>query len=232
MSGAGDSGYAGQMGLTDTVGEFNTTNFLIRQFLGRVVTSTLVQVKAVNNNGGVVPVGLLNVQPLVNQLDGQGNATPHGIVTNLPYLRLQGGANAIILDPQVGDIGLAIFADRDISAVKATRVRANPGSRRRFDWADGLYLGGFLNGAPTQYVRFNADGISIIDRSANQIVMAAAGVTINGVLFNRSANVSGIKDLTTTGNTSLGGGAKKVALNGDAVAGGVVVASSSTVKAT
>ena len=46
-------------------------------------------------------------QPLVNMLDGAGDATEHGTIFGLHYTRLQGGANAIILDPQVDDIGWA-----------------------------------------------------------------------------------------------------------------------------
>ena len=57
-----------------------------------------------------------------------------------------------LIDPTQGDIGLAIFADRDISSVRANRAQANPGSYRRFDMADGVYIGGILNGMPTQTV--------------------------------------------------------------------------------
>ncbi|KML48199.1 hypothetical protein VL15_30575 [Burkholderia cepacia] len=137
----------------------------------------LVEVKAVTNAGSVSPVGFVDVLPLVNQLDGSDNAMPHGVIHNLPYFRLQGGANAVIIDPQVGDIGLAVIEDRDISSVKANRGPANPGSKRIFDMADGLYIGGFLNGAPSQYVQFSAAGISVV--SPTKVTLQAPLVEVD-----------------------------------------------------
>ena len=163
----------GRYGVADAAAggsQYNALMFLIRQALAGHNTATLVQVKAVTNSGGLEAVGFVDVLPLVNQLDGQKNAVPHAVVYNLPYFRLQGGANAVILDPQVGDIGMAVFADRDISAVKASKAQANPGSMRRTSYADGLYMGGFLNGVPAQVVRFSADGIHVTSPTAVHIV--------------------------------------------------------------
>lgn len=136
--------------------------FVLRRALGKMRTSTIVQVVAVSNTGGVSPVGTVDIQPLVHQTDGAGNITALPVVYGVPYLRIQGGANAIILDPQVGDLGIATFADRDLSAVKATKAAAAPGSSRRNSLADALYLGGILNGTPQQYVRFSTDGVEIV----------------------------------------------------------------------
>jgi hypothetical protein len=163
----------GQQETTDGGSDFNAQVFLVRQMLGRVSTATLVKVAACSNNGGLSPVGTVDVIPLVNQVDGAGNAVPHGTVYGLPYFRLQGGANAIIIDPQPGDIGVAVFASHDLSSVKATKDQANPGSWRRFDMADGLYFGGMLNGVPNQYIQFNAGGINVI--SPGTVVVNAGG---------------------------------------------------------
>lgn len=149
----------GQQDPTDTSSEFNRQTFLINQLLGRTRTMQLVKVLAVTNAGEAAPVGFVDVQVMVNQLDGAGNATPHGTIYSIPYTRLQGGANAIILDPAVGDIGWMAVADRDISSVKTNKAQANPGSLRRFDLADGVYLGGILNPTPVQYVAFTSTAI-------------------------------------------------------------------------
>jgi hypothetical protein len=156
------AGYVGERTVDSSTTDFNAISFVVAQMLNGLATAALVQVTAVTNAGEVVPVGFVDAHVLVNQVDGLGNAVPHGIIHHLPYHRLQGGANAVIIDPQVGDIGVAVFAHRDISSVKATRGRANPGSRRKFNWSDGLYLGGFLNGTPTQYIRYYAGGIDIV----------------------------------------------------------------------
>jgi hypothetical protein len=154
--------------------------FLIQAFMATVRTTTLVKVVAVTNAGDVAPVGTVDVQPLVNQTDGAGNITPLPVLYGLPYLRIQGGTNAVILDPQVGDIGVAVFGDRDLSAVIATKAQAVPGSRRRHSLADGLYLGGMLNGTPQQYVRFTASGITVV--SPQIVTIQAPNVKVQGNL--------------------------------------------------
>jgi hypothetical protein len=148
------AGYAGARDIGD---DFSALSFVIRQMIGQTATATLVRVLAINRSD-IAPVGYLDCQPLVQQMDGAGRAQAPAILHNLPWFRLQGGVNAVILDPAVGDIGIAVFASHDISRVKNTRATGLPGSRRRFDWGDGLYLGGFLNGTPQNYVRFDSNG--------------------------------------------------------------------------
>jgi hypothetical protein len=146
----------------DVWGEYNNVRFAIQQAIAKIQTATLVQVVSCTNDGDASPVGSVNVLILVNQINGAGQGLPEGQLVNLPYLRLQGGANAVILDPQPGDIGIAIFCSRDISTVVSTKAQANPATFRMYDFSDGLYLGGVLNGAPTQYIQFNSAGITIV----------------------------------------------------------------------
>lgn len=150
--------------------------FIIDNLIGRIQTITLVRVVAVNSSG-VSPVGTIDVQPMVAQLDGQGRAYAHSVIHNIPYFRLQGGSNAIILDPEVGDIGMCGFCSRDISSVKKNKAPSNPQSRRRFDYADGLYFGGFLNGTPSQYVHFKEGGIDVI--STGEITLKGTKIKLD-----------------------------------------------------
>lgn len=183
--------YAGTRDNADDTSQFNQIAFVVRQILARSATTTLVQVKKVTNAGGISAVGFVDVQPMVHQIDGNGDPTPHGIIHNIPYLRLQGGTSAVIIDPVVGDIGMASFASHDISQVKRTKKPANPGSRRRFDWADGLYHGGMLNGTPSQYIAFSANGITI--NTAQNLVISAhnAQLDASGNLVVLGAVVAG-----------------------------------------
>jgi len=151
--------------------------YLVKRQLGRVRTTTLVRVISCTNSGGVSPVGTVDVQPLIQQVDGQGNLVDLPPLFGLPYVRLQGGTNAIILDPQPGDIGLAMFSDRDLSAAIAGKTVSPPGSRRQHSLADGLYIGGVLNGTPEQYVQFEASGIVI--NSPLKVTVNAPNVDIN-----------------------------------------------------
>lgn len=194
--------YVGQAPAASGSGDFNAMQFLIRQVLGKIGTTMLVEVEAVTNAGGVSPVGFVDIKPMVAQTDGAGNVTVHGTIFNVPYFRLQGGANAVILDPQVGDIGIAVVASRDISSAKATKAAAAPGSRRRFDLADSLYIGGVLNDAPTQYVRFSAAGIEV--KSPTKIILDAPAVeVVGGTLTHNGVNVG---DDHTHDGVETGGG--------------------------
>lgn len=185
-----DSAYTGVNRQQDFASDFNGHAALINQMVNKVPGATLVQVLSVTNSGGLSMVGTVSVQPMVNQIDGAGNATPHGEIYNIPYFRLQGGTNAVIIDPVVGDIGMAVIASRDLSSVKATRKVSNPGSRRKNSWADGLYVGGFLNGLPTQYIQFSSAGVSIVSPvqisatvGGMGVVVTSAGTRIDGKMF-------------------------------------------------
>ena len=178
----------GSLTPSSTWGDFNNIAFMVQQALGKMQTATLVRIEACTNSGGLSPVGYVDVTPLVNQLDGQGNPTPHVTIYNLPYFRLQGGANGIIIDPQKGDIGVAVFASRDISQVKTTKKQGNPGSRRQYSFADGMYLGGMLNGTPTQYIQFSAAGIRI--HSPTQVKLDAPDVLIEAQTVEINASTS------------------------------------------
>lgn len=181
----------GQMQPSDTTSDFNVISFIIQQALARVRTTVLVKVVSVTNDGELSPVGFVDAQPLVNMLDGAGQAQQHGILLNLVYFRLQGGTNAIIIDPKVGDIGYTVIADRDISAVKSSKAQANPGSFRRFDLADGIYCGGILNGVPEQYVQMNSEGVKIADKNGNSIAMTALGIVITGTVIVNNIEITG-----------------------------------------
>ncbi len=175
----------------NTATDFATLQFIFEQLLSRVQTSMPVRVMAVTNAGELAPVGRVDVLPLVNQVTGDGQAVPHATIFNVPYSRWQGGTNAVILDPQVGDIGICIFASRDISAVKADPQHAadnggaNPGSARTYNFADGVYVAGILNGVPTRYVQFNDDGITLVDPAKitldAPLVIATGDVIASGV---------------------------------------------------
>lgn len=175
---ADDSVTIGSLRPSTNWGEYNATAFVVQQLLGKMQTATLVRVDSCTNSGGLSPVGRVNVTPLVNQIDGQGNPVPHTTIFDLPYFRIQGGQNAIIIDPEVGDIGICVFASRDISAVKATQAQSNPGSFRQYNYADGLYIGGVLNGTPSQFIQFSSSGVEI-NTSLSVSINAGAGVSIN-----------------------------------------------------
>jgi hypothetical protein len=163
--------------LDSLTSEFNAQQYMIRALMSKLCTATLVQVVKVTSAGADAVAGTVDLQPLVNQIDATGTGAPLAVVYQVPYFRLQGGANAVIIDPQVNDIGIAIFASRDISAVIQSGKQSNPTCFRQYDMSDALYLGGVLNGVPAQFVQFNSSGITIT--TTNAITVNAATATIN-----------------------------------------------------
>jgi len=186
-----------------TYGEYNNIYFAIAQAINQMQTATLVRVDACTNDGDLSPVGFVDVTPLVNQIDGQGNPTPHVTIYGLPYLRLQGGANAVIIDPSPGDRGIAVFASRDISLVKTSKAQANPATRRSYNFQDGMYIGGMLNGVPQQYMRFAQSGIEIV--SPQSITLKAQNIIVEGVLSQSGGDVT-IDQKITAGGDIVGAG--------------------------
>ena len=193
----------------DMASEVGKMNYIIRSSLAKVRTSMPVQVMSVTNSGGLSPIGYVNVQPLVSAVDGSGEAWPRGIIYNVPYMRIQGGANGIILDPQVNDIGIATVCDRDISTVKNVGNSINsatghnftsaPGSNRKTDMSDMVYLMTIIGATPTQYVQFNSTGINIVSPVA--VSITAPAINTNGT-WNHTGTLTATGDIIGAG-TSL-----------------------------
>lgn len=184
------NGYAGQLFGGKDSGQSGAILFLVQQAISRCNTIELVKVSAVrpigeevtDNPEGLLMAGVVDVQPMVNLINGAGEAVERALLYNLPYFRLQGGGNAIKLEPVVGDIGIAAFCARDISVVKETKEVANPGSWGRFSISDGLYLGGILNDNVeiTQYVEFAEAGVKVVSPVAITLLAPPNTITANG----------------------------------------------------
>ena len=109
--------YVGQYGPSDTVGLFPVISFVIKQFLAHSRTNVPVKVIAVHG-GGVGPPPTVDVQPLIQQMNGIGKTLSHGTIYGIPVRRNQGAKNAVINDPQIGDVGIMRVCDRDIQKFK------------------------------------------------------------------------------------------------------------------
>lgn len=151
----------GQQNSSTSLDSSIAQRFFISQMLNDIQTLSLVRIEGVHLDANGL-VEFVDVKPLVNQMTGDRKAVEHGVINKIPYFRLQSGLNAIIIDPEKGDIGVCGFCSRDISAVVATKKAANPGSFRKFDWSDGVYFGGTLNKSPSQYIQFTKNGINIV----------------------------------------------------------------------
>ena len=172
--------------------DFNAISFIIQQAI-REQVNTCIVCKVVARSGAYV-----DVLPLVTQISGKGEAVQPTTLYKLPYMRYHAGIAAVILDPVPGDIGLACFASKDCSTVKTgTTEPQQPGSFRGNTQANGFYIGGFLNKAPSTFIE--------LKQSGEIVVTAPGGLTINA-------------NITTNGNISVNG---SETLTGDCVASGI-----------
>ncbi len=73
--------------------------------------------------------------------------------------------------------------------MRATDAQANPGSRRKFDKADGTFFGQTQSAAPGQYFAWTTTGFVIHDKNGNSIVGGPAGVVINGATITLAGDV-------------------------------------------
>lgn len=200
---------------SDNASEVNRLNYIIKTALSGLRTAMPVQVMSVTNNGGVSPIGYVGVMPLVSTLDGDGQVVDHATIYNVPYMRIQGGSNGIILDPVIGDIGLAIVCDRDITAVKSAKKVSAPGSLRKNDMSDMVYLMTIIGAAPTQYIQFNSSGITITSsnnvtvNAPTAVVNSSTNVTMNtpilkvsgDIIDNYNTNTKTVASMRTTYNS-------------------------------
>ena len=142
---------------TSPTSPHNALRFAIDMAQDARMNCTIVQVKKIKTDGGVAPIGRVEVLPLVQMVNGVGQTVDHVSVYNLPYIRMVGGKSAVIIDPKVGDIGIVVVADRDISAVKNSKKMSPPGSARANNIADGIFIGCCLSDKPENYIRFVDD---------------------------------------------------------------------------
>ncbi len=136
--------------------------YIINNLIANIHTMMPVKILSVTvPPDSLAPIGRCEVLPLVQQIDGSNNVYPMGKIINVPYLRVQGGSNAIVIDPQVGDVGLCGFCERDISIVKRTGELSAPDTRRKYDINSAVYMFTMMSGTPTQYIHFKGANIEI-----------------------------------------------------------------------
>lgn len=150
--------------------------WIILRLLRGLHTATLVVVDKVTPTAELV--GFVDVTPLVLDVDTSGTVIKQAPIYNVPFFRFQGGKSAVVLDPVAGDVGLCMFAERDITALKAKPAPGPAPTARAHSSADGLYLGGVLNGDPTQWVKFLPGGGIDISSSGDLTLEAAGKLTM------------------------------------------------------
>ena len=138
---------------------FNLTNaldFFTDQKLKSIFTCDIVKVINVDEK-------TVDIQPLVYQVNGDNEIMKQEPIYGVPYCRQQAGMNGIILKPQVGDLGVVVYARRDISSVISSGGENVPDTRRFLSENDAIYLCSIASimSQPTRFIEFTESGISI-----------------------------------------------------------------------
>lgn len=178
------TGY-GQQEPGDSNSDADVWTFIGKQLIAQLEKMKLCQVKKVNGGDTLAAPGTVDVLLLVSLIDSNGGALLQGTVYGIPWFRYGGGKNAVVIDPQVGDIGFLVAEDRDISGVKKAVTegkdpQTTPGSFRKNSISDAIYVGQALSkDAPDQYIWFMPDGgIKIADKYGNVIQIDTHGINI------------------------------------------------------
>lgn len=205
----------------DLNSDANAQFFIMERFLNSksfIMLGVVTAVRPGQNN----EMSFVDLKPLVSDQGAKGNILDSGTVYSAPVWRLQRGSSAVIMDPVVGDIGLMAICDKDIRNAVESRKESLPASGRNHSPGDAIYLGGILNNAPSQYLRFMDDGIDIVSplvinvdapvitaNASESFVVNAPNITLNGAVsqgagsnkgdFNFAGNITAIGEITGKG---------------------------------
>ena len=196
--------------LNSGASEFNALSFLVEQAIkGMVNTAIPVRVDSCTKPGVGGAAGYVSATPLVQQRGADGKALQPVSLPQLPYIRLSASTAAIVIDPQPGDVGLAVFAQQDISNLKeGTSEPVQAGSFRCFDMSDGVFIPAILGAAPTTFVHLDPETGEITIKAPTKITIEAPTIELKGSLQMGNTAGSGSGDtIALTGNIQATGSA-------------------------
>lgn len=197
--------------LNSGASEFNAISFLVEQMIkGMVNTAIPVRVDSCTKPGVGGAAGYVSATPLVMQRGADGKSLQPVSLPQLPYYRVQAGTAAVVLDPQPGDIGLAVFSQQDASNVKeGTSEPVQAGSFRCFDMSDGFFVSCHYGQTPTTYIHLDPETGEVTVKAPTKITLDAPTIELKGSLQMGNAAGSGTGDtMKITGNLDVTGSVK------------------------
>jgi hypothetical protein len=165
--------------------------FIVEQMTKGMMTAMPVIVMGVNSPDNE----LIDVTPAIGQENANGDSVDHNVIYNVPVCRLQRGNSAVIMRPVVGDKGLVVFATQDISIFKKVKKFCKAGTFARHDWSSAIYVMGLCNTAPTQYIEFNDNDITIVTPKLiiNGNIETTGTIKSNGHIIDNTHTHSGVQ---------------------------------------
>ena len=191
--------------LNSGASEYNALSFMMEQMIKGIVNTAIpVRVDSCTKPGVGGAAGYVSATPLVQQRGADGKALDTVSLPQLPYIRLSASTAAVVIDPQPGDVGFAVFAQQDISNLKAgSSDPVQAGSFRTFDMSDGVFIPAILGVAPTTYVHLDPEKGEITLKAPTKITIEAPQIELKGPVKMGGAGSS--DTITLDGNVSTNG---------------------------
>ena len=201
---------------------FNANNQQIASNIQKINTVFLAKIISVST-AGVGGTKTVTAQPLICQIDANGNALPSPKLVEIPHYRVQAGAGAFVVNPHVGDIGVFVCAKRDISKIKnGVNDPQTPASFRSFDLADSIMIATIHTETASTYIYIDPDNGTIEIKAPKSLTVNTATATINASgstsINSPETTISG--HVTIQGGLSVTGGGGAV-VTGDVIADGI-----------
>ena len=208
---AEDSTRTSNRKLNSGASEFSALSFMMEQMIKGIVNTAIpVRVDSCTKPGVGGAAGYVSATPLVMQRGADGKGLQPVSLPQLPYIRLSASTAAIVIDPQPGDVGFAVFAQQDISNLKAgSSDPVQAGSFRTFDMSDGVFIPAILGVTPTTFVHLDPETGEITIKAPTKITIEAPAIELKGALQMGNSTGSGTGDtMKITGNLDVTGSVK------------------------
>ena len=181
---------------------FNANNQQIASNIQKINTVFLAKILSVST-AGVGGTKTVTAQPLICQIDANGNALPSPKLVEIPHYRVQAGAGAFVVNPHVGDIGVFVCAKRDISKIKnGVNDPQTPASFRSFDLADSIMIATIHTETASTYIYIDPDSGTIEIKAPESLTVNTAIATINA---SGSTSINS-PETTISGHVTIKGG--------------------------
>ena len=190
---------------------YNANNQQIQKDIQKINTVFLAKIISVST-AGVGGTKTVTAQPLICQIDANGNALPSPQLVEIPHYRVQAGTGAFVVNPHVGDIGVFVCAKRDISNIKNGVTDPQvPASFRSFDLADSIMIATIHTGVASTYIHISPDSQTIEIKAPTSLTVntATATITASKTTVNGDVEINGNLDvkggMNSTGDLNCGG---------------------------
>ena len=191
MTAINDNDHRGLQRDGTNTSEFNRLHFATEQQIRNSVnTAWIGRVDAVSTEDTPDASGTVDATQMIAESDAQGQSLPMASIPGLPYVRLQYGVAALIINPVPGDLMSFTVCKRDSSTVGADASEPQrAGSYRQFDLADSVAVGPVHTKRPEVWIHIKQDktvqihapeGVTI--ETDSEVTITAPTVTISGDL--------------------------------------------------